>query len=320
MINKENTYAVAFENKRNRLNDRTRQREIMLSAAYEANPVLKELDSELAAIGASLAITALSGNSAKLEELKTKSQLIVKKKNEILKKAQVPQIKFECDICEDTGYVSGKICDCIKKEAGRIMMAELSKQMPIEACSFESFDLKYYKDTGRSATENPKRRMKAILELCLKYVENFDPNTSANLLFMGDAGLGKTHLTMAIVSGVIGKGYLPVYGSADTLFTRIENEKFSGEGKGAYETMLECDLLVIDDLGTEMITSFTRSALYNLVNTRLLARRPTIINTNLTMKEIAEKYTERVASRLIGEYDCNKFLGEDIRQQKLLNK
>lgn len=319
MINKENTYTAAFESKKKRLNEKIRQREMMLSAAYESNPALKKLDGKLASIGAALAITALSGDKEKLEELKRESEKLSAAKQLLLKKAQVPEIEFECDICSDTGYVSGRICDCIKREAGSIMMAELSKEMPIEKCSFEGFDLKYYKDTGK-AGENPRRRMTAILKLCREYVETFDAKTSKNLLFMGDAGLGKTHLTMAIVAGVIRKGYLPVYGSADTLFTGIENEKFMGEGRGTYETMLGCDLLVIDDLGTEMITSFTRSALYNLVNTRLLAGRPTIINTNLTMKEIAEKYTERIASRLIGEYDCNRFLGEDIRQQKLLNK
>ena len=168
--------------------------------------------------------------------------------------------------------------------------------------------------------QNARRRMTSILKLCKEYVINFDPNASKNLLFMGDAGLGKTHLTLSIVSGVIEKGYMPIYGSAENLFATVETEKFSGEGRGAYEAMLSCDLLVIDDLGAEMATTFTKSVLYNLVNTRILSRRPTIINTNLTMKQIEERYTPRISSRLIGNYECNKFLGADIRQQKILNK
>jgi len=122
------------------------------------------------------------------------------------------------------------------------------------------------------------------------------------------------------VAAVIEKGYLPVYGSAENLFSIIESEKFSGENKGSYELMQNCDLLVIDDLGAEMATSFTKSVLYNLINTRILSGKPTIINTNLTMKMINEKYDARIASRIIGNYDPYVFLGVDIRQQKALEK
>ena len=191
--------------------------------------------------------------------------------------------------------------------------------MPLGDCSFDNFDLKYYSDKTESDGTNAQRRMTAILNLCKDYVENFSQD-SPNLLFSGNAGLGKTHLTMAIVSGVIEKGFLPVYGSAENPFSIVENEKFTGEGRGNYETMLNCDLLVIDDLGAEMATNFTKSVLYNLINTRLLSKRPTIINTNLTMKEIELRYSARISSRLIGHYNGNKFLGADIRQLKLLDK
>ncbi len=176
--------------------------------------------------------------------------------------------------------------------------------------------MKYYSETG----DNARRRMTAILKRCKEYVINFNPNTSANLLFMGQSGLGKTHLTLAIVSGVIEKGYTVIYGPCENLFSLIEREKFSGENKGSYDAMINCDLLVLDDLGAEMTTTFSRAALYNLINTRMLSKKPTIINTNLTIKEIEERYTARVASRLIGSYNANKFLGDDIRQQKILGK
>lgn len=198
------------------------------------------------------------------------------------------------------------------------MADELSREMPLIDSKFEDFDLKYYSDKTDENGQNPRRRMTAILKLCKEYVLNFDENTKENLLFMGDAGLGKTHLTLAIVSGVIEKGYLPVYGSAENLFSTIEAEKFAGEGRGSYEAILNCDLLVIDDLGAEMATSFTKSVLYNLVNTRILTRKPTIINTNLSMKQIEERYTPRISSRLIGNYEGQKFIGRDIRQQKRL--
>mgnify|MGYP002517959556 CR=1 FL=1 len=166
---------------------------------------------------------------------------------------------------------------------------------------------------GGSATDLPAQTP--------EYAKNFTVN-SKGLLMRGETGLGKTHLSLAIAGEVIKKGYLPVYGPAENLFTTIEKERFSGFGaeSDSYNSMISCDLLVIDDLGAEFMTSFSKSILYNLVNTRILAKKPTIINTNLSMKEIEKFYSPRISSRLIGSYDARKFLGNDIRQQKILNK
>ncbi len=316
MITKETTYKKAFEQKANRKRQREAERELLLNAAYSSSTRLCEIDNEFSKIGANLALTALSGNTEKLETLKTLSTALSAEKAEILKKFDIKEVEYECLLCSDTGYVKGKICDCIKREAAAIMAEESNLLMPLDSCKFENFDLKYYCDKGKDG-ENPKKRMTSILKLCKEYALSFNPKTSRNLLFLGDAGLGKTHLTLAIVSEVIKKGYMPIYGSAENIFTSIEKEKFENENKGTYDSLLNCDLLVIDDLGSEMVTAFSKASLYNLVNTRILSGKPTIINTNLSMKEIEAKYTARIASRFIGEYDWNKFLGEDIRQQKL---
>ena len=319
MINREYTYKKAFENKKEAVKRKDFERELMLNSLYQSEPRLSEIENELKFLGARLGLATLAGDKELLKSIKEKSKLLSKEKKEILKKAKIPASKNLCDLCGDTGYVGGKICDCIKKEASRIMADELGKEMPLKDCRFDNFNLKYYADKTDTDGTNPKRRMTAILKLCRDYAENFGEG-SENLLFTGGAGLGKTHLTLAIVSGVIEKGYMAIYGSAENLFSMVESEKFSGEGKGNYDMMLNCDLLVIDDLGTEMITSLTKSVLYNLINTRILSGKPTIINTNLTMKEIEIKYSPRVSSRLIGHYNANKFLGADVRQQKLLNK
>lgn len=318
MVTKEFTYKKAFENKREAARKREFEREAMLKALYESDPRISEIDNTLKALGARLALTALSGDNAAIEKIKTLSKKLNTEKEKILKKARIPENIPECSLCGDTGYISGKICECIKREAAKIMAEELSREMPLGQCRFDNFDLKYYSDKTEEDGSNPRRRMTAILKMCKDYAENFNHQGAQSLLFMGGVGLGKTHLTMAIVSEVVGKGYLPVYGSAENLFTTIESEKFSGEGRGNYETILNCDLLVIDDLGAEMTTAFTKSVLYNLINTRILSKKPTIINTNLSMAEIQKKYDPRISSRLIGEYNWNKFLGEDIRQQKLL--
>lgn len=319
MITKELTYQRAFENKSKRVKDRELRRELLLNSAYTAYPRLTEIDREISSAGATLAVTALSGDKKKLAELKKMIQALSAEKKLILDKADIPAPYTECSICGDTGYVSGKICDCIKKEAATVAAAELSREMPLEACSFESFSLKYYPEKLPDG-KAPRKKMTAILKLCREYSLSFTPETAKNLLFTGDTGLGKTHLTLAMVSEIIKKGYMPVYGSAENIFSAVEDERFSGGGKGTYEAMLNCDLLVIDDLGVEMVTSFTKSVLYNLVNTRILSRKPTIINTNLSMKEIENKYTARIASRFMGNYDEHRFIGCDIRLQKKLEK
>ncbi len=316
MITKEITYKKAFEIKKQSLNEKIKRREMLLESATSSDKRILEIDTQLSLLGANLALTVLSGDTKTVADIKAITERLNAEKDAILKKYKVADIVYDCPLCKDSGYVGGKVCDCVKKLANSIAIKEFNDVMPINECKFENFDLKYYSDKN----ENHRRRMTSILNLCKDYVDTFDPKTSQNLLFLGEPGLGKTHLTLAIVSGVIEKGYLPVYGPADNLFSAIEKEKFQGENKGVYEQMQTCDLLVIDDLGTEMVTSFTRSVLYNLINTRLLAKRPTIINTNLSMKEIEELYSPRITSRIIGNYNANKFVGFDIRQQKILGK
>ncbi|MBQ9965688.1 MAG: ATP-binding protein, partial [Clostridia bacterium] len=233
-------------------------------------------------------------------------------KNAILKKSKIKKIDYDCAICQDTGYINGKICSCVKELAKNIITNDLCSVMPINECTFDNFELKYYSDA------DSEKRMRSILKLCREYAESFNPETSSNLLFMGASGLGKTHLSLAIAGEVIKKGYLPVYGPAENLFNEIEKERFSSYGKesDSYNTMINCDLLVIDDLGSEFMTTFSKSILYNLINSRILSRKPTIISTNLSMKELEKLYSARITSRLIGSYDARLFLGKDIRQQK----
>lgn len=319
MINKEAIFRKAFEEKAQRLKVKKAQRQALLDALYANDEKLREISNELSSVGARIAITALMNKPEELEKLKAKSEKLSMLKEQIIKKAKIADIEYECNICSDTGLVSGKICDCIKKEASALMAEELSNEMPLKDSSFESFSLDYYSQKAERNSEAPKDRMSAILNICKKYADQFSLS-SPNLLFMGSSGLGKTHLSLSIVKEVLKKGFVPVYSSAENLFSKIEEEKFTGNTKESYDMVLNADLLVIDDLGTEVSTSVTKAFLYNIINTRILSGKPTIISTNLTMKEIEEKYTARVASRLIGNYSAYKFLGNDIRQQKLLGK
>lgn len=317
MIIKEDVYKKAFEAKRNSLKEKTAFHNATVAAAYNAEPRLTEIDRSLSAIGASLAVAALNGGN--VAEIKKRSEALSREKKVLLNKFGVQDIKYDCPLCSDTGYVGGKICGCVKHLAAAFIAEEMSEEMPLGTSRFDNFDLKYYPDKD-TKEGNPRRRMTAILKVCREYALKFDPKTSGNLLFMGSAGLGKTHLTLAIAGAVIENGFIPIYGAAENLFSQIEKEKFTGENRGAYDAMIKSDLLIIDDLGAEMATQFTKSALYNIVNTRMLANRPTVINTNLTMKEIEARYTPRISSRLIGSFDAYKFIGPDIRQQKAVEK
>ena len=317
MIIKEDVYKKAFEAKKNALREKQTLREAASAAAYNAEPRLTEIDRSLSSIGASLAIAALSG--ADVTNLKKQAEALSREKKVLLDKFGVQDIKYDCPLCSDTGYVNGRICGCVKHLVAAFIAEEMSEEMPLSTSRFDNFDLKYYPDKD-TKDGNPRRIMTKLFKTCYEYAFEFDPKTSGNLLFMGGVGLGKTHLTLAMVGKIIEKGFVPVYGSAENLFSQIEKEKFTDGNRGAYDAMIKSDLLVIDDLGAEMATPFSKSALYNLVNTRLLANRPMIINTNLTIKEIEARYTPRISSRLIGNFDTDKFIGTDIRQQRAVEK
>ena len=196
------------------------------------------------------------------------------------------------------------------------MLEKLSAELPIKESGFDNFDLSFYPDDN--SDKSPRKRMEKIYKLCVSYTETFDPEASENLLFLGSAGLGKTHLSLAIVKELINKGFDCVYASSYNLFSAMENDHFSSRSNETYKAAVNCDLLVIDDLGSEFTSPFILSCIYNVINTRLLSKKPTVISTNLTIKEIETRYTPRISSRFIGNYCAKKFWGEDIRQIKML--
>ncbi len=220
---------------------------------------------------------------------------------------------YFCKKCNDTGFCEGKLCKCHLELLNKLAAEELCKNSSLKLSDFDEFSLDYYKESQTNYDI-----MRRNFEFCKSYAENFDLK-SYSLLFTGATGLGKTHLSLAIANIAISKGFNVVYGTAQKLLASIEREHFgrAKEPDGTTEEMLEeCDLLIIDDLGAEFTTSFSVSAFNNILNSRLLDSKPTIISTNLTLDEIQHKYTERAASRIIGEYMILSFVGKDIRQQK----
>ncbi len=280
-----------------------------LEKAKEDYPRINEIDRLLANIGTSLLGYAISGNIDAINKCREESEALSKEKDQLLKAAGVAEKTVFCKVCADTGYVSGKLCECVKAVARDLAVKELTDSMPIDNVSFESFKLDYYPDDVR-----PK--MERILNFCKDYANNFSKN-SPNLLFMGKCGLGKTHLSLSIIKELTRKGINVVYGPAQTLFSAAEKEHFAYSGETEKtDQILNAQLLVIDDLGTEFITNYVQSLFYDIVNSRLLRGLPTIINTNLNFEELETRYTPRIASRLLGEYRVKNFAGNDIRTLK----
>lgn len=258
----------------------------------------------------------------KIKELEKKNLEAQKRLPEILKKNKLTpdylEVKYFCPDCQDTGANGTKPCHCMIDVLKKLTIDDEAKRSPLKFCRFEDFRLDYYPDEKLPELngKSPRQRMSEIFEYCKTYAAAFDTDAEGICMY-GETGLGKTHLSLAIAAEVIEKGYSVVYNSAQNILNKLNQIQFGRLDDKTYEPMLlECDLLVIDDLGAEFRTPFTQSAVYNIINTRMNSGLPTIISTNIGLDELAEYYGKRVASRIIGDYQLLKFVGEDIRQKR----
>ncbi len=289
-----------------------------------ACPEIEEIEQEIAKAGLE-AIRAISmGANAQeyIGKLAKKNLEQQQQRKDLLINLGVDEdyleVKYFCPICEDRGIVDGKRCDCFKSLLKKYAYDELCKCSPVKLSSFNGFRLDFYPDQPDSMTGiSPRSRMEEVLNYCRSWADDFD-REAPSIIMYGATGLGKTHLSLAMAKSALDKGYGVVYGSTQSLLSKLEREKFGrSEDSGATEKLLlECDLLILDDLGAEFSTSFTTSALYNIINTRMMTGLPVIINTNLSFEELEQRYTQRISSRIIGEYTPIEFLGRDIRQLK----
>ena len=291
---------------------------------YRRFPRAKEIEKELSLTAIEASKAVLGGGSAmsEIKKLKEKNKILNDELCEILKEAGLPkdhlEIKYSCEKCSDEGFIDGRMCVCMKDMLKKESYNRLNKMSPLELSSFDNFSLDYYLKTSPEDKHSPHKRMSLIYNFCRKYASGFK-KTSPNLLFTGRTGLGKTHLSLAIAREVIDKGFAVIYGSSQSMVSKMERERFQNysENGESEKHFINCDLLIIDDLGTEFMSPFSVAAIYNIINSRIMMNKATIISTNLTMRELEKNYTERLVSRMIGNNIRLEFLGEDIRQKKL---
>ncbi len=283
-------------------------------------PELVTIEQEMANAGLSVIKALGMGDDSVdyIKQLEKASLNAQKKRAELLKSNGYPEdylkVKYYCSKCGDKGFKDGFMCSCHKQILKNIAYEKLSGKFPVDKCTFGNFDLNYYPDYGDEIT--PRKRMSAVYDYCKSYADNFTAR-SPSLLMLGQTGLGKTHLSLAIAGQVINRGYGVIYASAQNILNKLENEKFGrSESADTELKLIDCDLLILDDLGTEFSTQFTVSVIYNIINSRLLSAKPTIISTNLSMEQLEKTYSQRISSRILSEYTLLRFDGTDIRQLK----
>ena len=298
---------------------------------YKSNPELNKINSELSNYAIQISKVTLENNKSEINKLKKEFEELKKKKEKILDNLNLPKDFFapifDCKQCNDTGYIYDEknksvLCNCIKQKLFNIKynssnIGDLKKE------NFSTFDSSLYStETNREkfkATISPRANIENIKKIAEKFIENFDNPEEKNLLFIGNTGLGKTFLSNCIASELLKKDKTVLYQSSSSMLDSILDYKFGKAdcSDNIYNNILNVDLLIIDDLGTENINSLKFAELFNIINSRLLNQNnkitKTIISTNLSIDNLFKNYDERIVSRLVGYYNICRFFGDDIR-------
>lgn len=298
--------------------------------AYKKEPRLEQLDRRIRGTMAGLvAATLRQGGdvAAAVRAVREENQDLQRERAVLLGGLGLPEDALDdkpaCPLCRDTGWQGAKMCRCLRELCAREQIRELSKLLDLGEQSFDAFRLDYYSQTPYPGRGNsPRGNMELVYDVCLNYATKFGRFRIKNLFLSGAPGLGKTFLSACIARTVSENGFSVVYDTAGSVFSQFEARKFlrdSPDGADARDETrryLNCDLLILDDLGSELTTQFTQSALYELVNTRLVGDKHTVISSNLSMEDVARRYVPQIASRLDGEYHVLHFFGDDIRLLK----
>ncbi len=296
-----------------------------IKEVYEKDQRLKAIDDKISSCSLSQAKKLLNGDITALPKLRTQLSDFRQQRLDILKELgyseQYLEPSYECPDCKDTGYIGSERCHCFTQRAIDLVYTQSNIRSILKNENFDTFSYDYYSETeinpatGQSSLQTIKNAVKE----CRKFIREFDACHS-NLFFYGDTGVGKTFLSNCIAKELLDTGHSVIYFTAFQLFDIFKRNMFQKETEediiAAHQNIFDCDLLIVDDLGTEMPNSFTVSQLFLCLNERMLRRKSTIVSTNLSLTQVAEIYSERVFSRISSSYIILKLFGDDIRIQK----
>lgn len=292
------------------------------SQIYKQIPEIEAIDKELAQTGIHLSKAILrdpDNTDNLLIELKDRNYKLTQKKAFLLTENNIPlsflELQYSCSKCKDTGYFpTGGRCDCLKQEIIKRAYSMSNMDNILGEENFKNFNIDLFSSKPfEDYSLTPKENMMDILSITESYVSNFKRKNDENLIFLGSTGLGKTYLCNCIAKSLLDKGYIVVYQTAFKLLEIIENYKFKKGDPELYKLIFDCDLLIIDDLGTEFTNTFTNIEVFNILNTRLLNKKSIVISTNLSPNEIASVYGDRITSRIVSNFNLVRFYGSDLR-------
>ena len=286
---------------------------------------LCELDRELSMTGLRIMAATMEKGAdtrALIAKIKEDNERLLAERAALLRAYGYPEdytdVHYECERCGDTGYVDTKMCECMKRSLVLAGYESSGLGELIKTQSFENFSLDWYKNNAEVYS-----KMVQSFEKVKKFADNFSADNYSNMIFIGGTGLGKTHLSTAVAKSVIDRHYDVLYVTATGMMGDFEQKRFGNsaiEGDaGDTDRYYSADLLIIDDLGTEISNQFTTTCLYDVINTRIMTRKSTIISTNLVQDELRKRYWDRITSRIFGEYQPVIFVGTDIRRQKIVS-
>lgn len=296
---------------------------------FTALPRLREIRDQLATLQVKKARLRLFQNAYTIEEINTEIQKLITERDALLQAngyaSDYLEPHYFCKDCHDTGYtLEHQMCHCFRQALIDIMYDQSNVKAMLNSCNFNNFRIDYYDDTQKDALigKTPRENMNETLQYCKLFIKEFSRNFR-NLLFYGETGVGKSFLSCCIAKELLEQSYSVLYLSAIDFSSIMSESVFnarnmSDQNKETLEFIYDCDLLIIDDLGTEITNSIKSANLFHCLDKRLQNQRSTIINTNLSPREISQTYSDRIFSRIIGNYTCFKILGEDIRKKKRL--
>lgn len=324
---------IMYENKRNTKLEEAENRKNEL---YNKYPKFSEIDEKLSKLSISASKNLISSSNFEyLDNLRKEIEKLKKEKKELLLSITNDENYllpiYDCKLCNDTGYITDnyntKMCNCLKQQLFNIEYNK-SNTFNIENHKFENFLSTFYSEVVDKEKYNsdisPRDNIEIIKKISFNFIKNFDNPNEKNLLFTGNTGLGKTFISGCIANELLKQGKNVLYQTSPVMLDTIINYRFGKTDGSIYNSLLDVDLLIIDDLGTECMNNMKFSELFNVINTRLLNQNhkitKTIISTNLNIQNLFKNYDERIVSRLIGNYNICRFFGDDIRLIKKVNK